>query len=163
MPNFYPFPANTAPLVTELLDPKPRRRLRSDTPLSEPKSRRHPFPSVRLSIYRSVTHLRPRIPGDSCRHANPHSFLSRSSLSATFLHSDMHLPNSTSTASAVDIFHSSAIPGDMCPARVVSLSLCSSSRGDRLNKCSFPPSDLRFSPMAVRFRFVYVSQEARSD
>ena len=51
MPNFYPFPANTAPLVTEL-DPKQRRKLRPGTPRSEPSSR--PLPSTLLSFYRLV-------------------------------------------------------------------------------------------------------------
>jgi hypothetical protein len=46
------------------------------------------------------------------REPSPFPFQMR--FSTTFLHSDICLPNSTSTVSAIDIFHSSAIPGYVC-------------------------------------------------
>lgn len=92
MPNFYPYPANNAPLVTEL-DPNPKDIDCTLAPRPpEPTSHHCLFPSkypfihqswcvqlpglygrcvLHLSVPVQVTHLRPRISDDSCRHAHP--------------------------------------------------------------------------------------------
>ena len=124
MPNFCPYPANNAALVTEL-DPNSRAvtvlRSGTRTPrahLVQPSADLCVFPfqrqlcvqphsCLRISFFVpvQVTRLRPPISDDSCRHAHPRPFLSRSKLCTPFPHSYIHLPNTVLTSPGLDIFH----------------------------------------------------------
>ena len=132
MPNFSPYPANNAALVTELYPDS--CALRTSPPLLDHLVQCSaelcvfPCPTaisvwshscLRISFFVpvKVTRLRPRISDDSCRHAHPRPFLSRSSLYAPFPHSYIHLPNTILTSPSPDILHSFSVPNTTFPGR----------------------------------------------
>ena len=119
--DFCPFPANNASPVTEL-DTRICTDFAPGAPPPDPC--RIALHFVRdLFVYRSLyavpeagpKHLSPtenaRVPNDSCRHADPHSFLSGSGQLHALSPSYIHLPNALSLSSLNDTFHSSAVLG----------------------------------------------------
>ena len=133
MPNFCPYPANNAALVTEL-DPMSMSTVYAPAPtpqahLVQPSAelcvvpcptvnwcvKPHSCLPISFFVPVKVTRLRPRISDDSCRHAHPRPFLSRPNLCTPFPHSYIHLPNTILTSPSLDVFHFFSVPKHVVP------------------------------------------------